>query len=62
MVFSDAMRALEIDAEKYVAKSRKYIRMNTKQELYLKSKSFIEIQDRKLQNNFFLPSSLNNLV
>ena len=29
MVFSEAMRALEIDAEKYVAKSRKYIRMNT---------------------------------
>ena len=53
MVFSDAMRALEIDAEKYVAKSRKYIRMNTQQEFYLKSKSFIEIQDRKLRQIIF---------
>ena len=41
--------ALEINAEKYVAKSRQYIRMNTQQELYFKSQSFIEIQDRKLQ-------------
>ena len=53
MVFSDAMRALEIDAEKYVAKSMKYIRMNTQQEFYLKSKSFIEIQDRKLRQIIF---------
>ena len=53
MVFSEAIQALEIDAEKYVAKSRKYIRMNTQQEFYLKSKSFIEIQDRKLRQIIF---------